>query len=50
MNTDRCSEIIGYEQPEMQTLRVEAMNVLCASWTDGSLLDVEENWNDLGTL
>lgn len=39
-----------YEQPATEVIYLESGEILCTSWSDGSLGDTSENWNDMGTI
>lgn len=41
----------GYETPCILTTELVAAEILCTSnWNDGSISDVDENWNVVETL
>lgn len=53
MKTNRIIDGCGsfYESPGINAIEMAANEILCASdWNDGSISDIEENWNVIETL
>jgi len=46
---DRCGN--AYDSPGINAIEMATNEILCASdWNDGSISDIDENWNVIETL